>query len=109
MTALFELPLPVSAALEAADAGAIEDFLAAFAEDGAVDDRGREFHGREAIRRWSDAEFIGKNVTLEVTGLRTEGDTATVSAEVGGDGFNGPSVFAFTVAGGRIALMRITG
>jgi hypothetical protein len=48
-------------------------------------------------------------VTLEVTGVRTEGDTTTVSAQVGGNGFNGPSDFAFTVAGDRIALMRITG
>jgi hypothetical protein len=103
------LPIPVAAALEAAEAGHTEDFLAAFAEDGAVDDWGREFRGREAIRSWSDAEFIGKQVTLEVTGTRTEGDTTMVSAQVGGQGFNGPSDFAFTVAGGRITLMRITG
>ncbi|HEY5834671.1 nuclear transport factor 2 family protein [Streptomyces sp.] len=109
MTTPPALPLAVAAALEAADAGHIEDFLAAFAEDGVVDDWGREFRGREAIRRWSDAEFIGKHVTLAVTGVTTEGDTTTVSAQVGGEGFNGPSHFAFTVAGERIALMRITG
>jgi hypothetical protein len=104
-----QLPIPVAAALEAADAGNTEDFLAAFAEDGAVDDWGREFRGREAIRGWSDAEFIGKEVTLRVTGVRTEGDTTTVSAEVGGKGYNGPSDFAFTVAGEHVAMMRITG
>jgi len=109
MTSPATLPIPVAAALEAASAGNIEDFLHAFAEDGAVDDWGREFRGHEAIRGWSDAEFIGKRVTLEVTGVRTEDDTTTVSARVGGDGFNGPSDFAFTVAGDRIALMRIAG
>lgn len=103
------LPLPVAAALEAANAGHIEDFLVTFAEDGAVDDWGRVFRGRDEIRRWSDAEFIGKEVTLEVTGTRTEGDTTVVSAQVGGKGFNGPSDFAFTVGEGRVALMRISG
>ncbi|UWE12412.1 nuclear transport factor 2 family protein [Actinacidiphila bryophytorum] len=103
------LPIPVAAALEAANAGAIEDFLHAFADDGAVDDWGREFRGHDAIRAWSDAEFIGKQVRLDVTGCRTEGDTTTVSAQVGGNGYNGPSDFAFTVRGDRVALMRITG
>lgn len=102
------LPIPVAAALEAASAWAIEDFLATFAEDGAVDDWGRVFRGHEAIREWSDGEFIGKQVTLRVTDSRTEGDTTTVGAEVGGNGFNGPSNFVFTVAGEHIALMRIT-
>ncbi|WP_329136110.1 nuclear transport factor 2 family protein [Streptomyces sp. NBC_01476] len=103
------LPVPIAAALEAANAGNIEDFLHAFADDGAVDDWGRVFRGHDAIRRWSDGEFIGKQVVLEVTGVRTEGPTTTVSAQVGGNGFNGPSDFAFTVAGDRVTLMRITG
>jgi hypothetical protein len=109
MTTPPPLPLPVAAALEAASAGATEDFLASFAPDGAVDDWGRVFRGPDAIREWSDAEFIGKQVTLRVTGSRTEGDTTTVSAEVGGKGFNGPSDFAFTVQGDHVTLMRITG
>jgi hypothetical protein len=109
MSSPVTLPVPIAAALEAVDAGNIEDFLHAFADDGAVDDWGRVFRGHEAIRQWSDAELIGKRAVLEVTGVRTEGDTTTVSAQVGGDGFNGPSDFAFTVAGDRLALMRITG
>ncbi|MFI0900181.1 nuclear transport factor 2 family protein [Streptomyces sp. NPDC020983] len=103
------LPVPVAAALEAANAGAVEDFLAAFAEDGAVDDWGREFRGHDAIRAWSDAEFIGKQVRLDVTACRTDGATTTVSAQVGGNGYNGPSDFAFTVDGDHVSLMKITG
>lgn len=103
------LPIPVAAALEAANAGAIEDFLHTFADDGVVNDWGREFRGHDAIRSWSDAEFIGKQVRLEVTGSRTDDGTTTVSTEVGGNGYNGPSDFAFTVRGDRITLMRITG
>jgi hypothetical protein len=102
------LPIPVAAALEAASAGNTEDFLAAFADDGAVDDWGRVFRGREEIRGWSDAEFIGKQVTLEVTATQTDGDTTTVTAQVGGNGFNGPSTFTFHHPSPRLALMRIT-
>jgi hypothetical protein len=32
-----------------------------------------------------------------------------VSAQVGGNGFNGPSEFAFEVSGDRVALMTISG
>jgi hypothetical protein len=67
------------------------------------------FRGRERIREWSDAEFIGQQVSLEVTGVRIEGATTVVSAQVGGNGFNGPSDFTFEVSDDKVALMRITG
>lgn len=103
------LPEPVQRAVDAANAGDTDAFLAAFGDDGAVDDWGRVFTGPDAIRGWSDQEFIGKQVTLAVTGSRTEGAITTISTQVGGNGFNGPSDFAFTVDGDRVALMRITG
>ncbi|MCB5910200.1 nuclear transport factor 2 family protein [Streptomyces pinistramenti] len=103
------LPPPVQRALYRANGGDTDGFADCFAHDGAVNDWGREFRGREEIRGWSDAEFTGKQVTLEVTGASTEGATTTVSTQVGGNGFHGPSVFAFTVDGDRIRLMRITG
>lgn len=103
------LPAPVAEALRAANAGDIDGFLRTFTPTGAVDDWGRVFRGADAIRGWSDAEFIGKQVTLEVTAVHTAGDTTTVATQVGGNGFNGPSDFAFTVEGNGIALMRITG
>jgi hypothetical protein len=103
------IPQVVQRALDAANQGRTEDFLDCFAPQGAVDDWGRVFRGREAIRTWSDAEFIGVHVTLSPTALSSHGDTVTVSAQVGGDGFNGPSHFAFTVSEHRIITMRITG
>ncbi|MEV6010578.1 nuclear transport factor 2 family protein [Streptomyces sp. NPDC051976] len=99
----------VRRALDAANAGDTDAFLDAFATEGAVDDWGRLFRGREAIRGWSDGEFIGVRVSLDVNGVRRDGDTVTVSSTVGGDGFNGPSDFAFTVGDNGIVLMRITG
>lgn len=103
------VPAAVQRALDAANSGDTEAFLDAFTLDGAVDDWGRVFHGRDGIRGWSDKEFIGAGVSLDVTGVHRSGDRVTVSAVVGGDGFNGPSDFTFVVADDGLSLMRITG
>jgi hypothetical protein len=108
MTATSTPPV-IQRALDAANAGRTQEFLDCFAPDGAVDDWGRVFHGRDAIRGWSDAEFIGVQVALSPTGVTRDGDIVTISAHVGGNGYTGPSHFAFTVPEDRIALMRITG
>ena len=102
------LPNPVAAAIDAANAHDTDAFLACFTEDGVVDDWGREFQG-DAIRGWSDAEFIGVAVTLALTEVEQSGDETVVSADVGGDGFNGPSHFSFRLAGDRVSRMTIRG
>lgn len=96
--------------IDAANLGDTDGFLAAFAPYlGVVDDWGRKFHGPQDIRSWSDAEFIGKNVRLKVIHFYETGDTeVTVIAQVGGNGFNGPSTFTFRVADDKVAEMRIT-
>jgi SnoaL-like protein len=101
------LPEPVGRALAAANANDTDAFLAAFDDHGVVDDWGREFTGPAEIRSWSDREFIGKRVTLDVRAVEHNGDETVVLAEVGGDGFNGPSHFSFLVAGDRVSRMTI--
>jgi hypothetical protein len=100
-------PEPVARLLQAANAHDTDGFLASFTEDGVVDDWGREFAGAEAIRGWSDAEFIGVEVTLAVTDTTTEAGETTIKAQVGGSGFNGPSTFTFAVRDDRVARMTI--
>jgi hypothetical protein len=102
-----DLPDAVAAALEAANANDTAAFLACFTPDGVVDDWGREFRGPDEIRAWSDSEFIGVHVSLDVTGVEREGGATTVTATVGGDGYNGPSHFRFDVEGDRVARMTI--
>jgi hypothetical protein len=102
-----DLPEPVSAAIEAANANDTAAFIACFQPDGVVDDWGREFRGADEIRSWSDREFIGVHVSLAVTGVEQAGGATTVTATVGGEGFNGPSHFTFEVAGDRLARMTI--
>jgi hypothetical protein len=102
-----DLPKPVAAAIDAANANDTAAFLACFAADGIVDDWGREFRGPDEIRGWSDREFIGVHVSLDVTDVEEENGATTVTATVGGEGFNGPSHFAFDVAGDRLGRMTI--
>lgn len=102
-----DLPDPVAAALEAANANDTAAFLACFTPDGVVDDWGREFRGPDEIREWSNREFIGVHVSLDVTGVDREDGSTTVTATVGGEGFNGPSHFTFDVRGDRVTRMTI--
>jgi hypothetical protein len=102
-----EVPPTVALLLQAANDNDVDAFLAGFTTDGVVDDWGREFSGADAIRSWSDSEFIGKRVSLDVRGVERVGATTVVTAEVGGDGFNGPSHFSFEVDGDHVARMTI--
>jgi hypothetical protein len=102
-----DLPDPVGRLLDAANGHDTGAFLASFTDDGVVDDWGREFAGADAIRGWSDREFIGVDVTLTITGVTAAGDETTLRAEVGGRGFNGPSQFTFVVRDGLISRMTI--
>ncbi len=101
------VPLPVQRLIDASNAGDQAAFLDGFTTDGAVDDWGRTFRGRDEIAGWSDAEFIGKQVTLAVTSAQQSGDVTTVIAQVGGNGFNGSSTFGFTIDGDLVSLMTI--
>ena len=94
--------------LRAANDHDTEVFLASFTEDGVVDDWGREFVGTASIRGWSDREFIGVGVILAVSETTVSSDgKITISADVGGDGYNGPSHFTFTLRDGLVARMTI--
>jgi uncharacterized protein (TIGR02246 family) len=101
------VPDPVARLLEAANDNDVDAFLATFADEGVVDDWGREFVGRDAVRAWSDREFIGQRVRLDVRDVRRDGEATVVSALVGGDGFNGPSQFSFLLDGDRVSRMTI--
>jgi hypothetical protein len=103
-----QVPAVVREALERAGSHDTSSFLGCFAEDGEVDDWGRIFTGHDQIRRWSDAEFIGKNVILSDLRFSGDGDHIVVHANVGGDGYTGPSTFTFILREGKIRLLRIT-
>lgn len=103
------LPESVQASIDATNRGDLPGFLATFTDDGAVDDWGRVFAGPEKITEWSNNEYIGKNVTLDVTSstVNADGAEAVVIATVGGDGFNGPSTFTYALTGNKVSRMTI--
>ena len=102
-----ELPAGVQGLLDAANDGDLDRFLESFTPDGVVDDWGRVFEGRARITQWSEAEFIGKNVSLDVTAVSVRGNDWTITAQVGGEGFTGVSHFTFRVTASGVARMTI--
>ena len=104
-----ELPPPAQAVIDAANSGDTTAFLACFAPDAVVDDWGREFRGTGAIAGWSEQEFIGVHVTLAVTAVQSIGADVVATADVGGNGFNGPSQFAFRLENGLVTRMTVRG
>jgi hypothetical protein len=100
-------PEPVARLLAAANQHDTDAFVASFTDDGVVDDWGREFSGAASIREWSDKEFIGVDVILALSGTTTTHHETTISAEVGGRGYNGPSHFTFAVRDGLVSRMTI--
>jgi ketosteroid isomerase-like protein len=102
------LPNAVTAFVETVNAGDTLGFLDSFTPDAVVDDWGRRFTDREAIRAWSDAEFIGAGGRMTVTKSSVDGRTAVVIADWRSTHANGLSRFVFTLAGDKIAQMQIS-
>jgi hypothetical protein len=102
-----DLPPPVAAFVDAVNRGDEAAFLNAFTADGAVDDWGRVFGDHEAIKRWSDREFLGAQGTLTPEEVAVDGDQVTVVGDWRSTHANGRSAFTFAVAGDRIARMTI--
>jgi hypothetical protein len=50
-----------------------------------------------------------KQVRLVSRGVEQDGQATVVTAEIGGEGFKGPSHFSFLVDGDRAARMMISG
>lgn len=106
---MIELPEPVQTAVDAANAGDIDAFLATFTPaTGLVSEWGRKYLGSEAIRRWSDDEFIGQEVTIDVVfAYTTDENDVVVLAQVGRNGSIAPCTYTFRVEDGALATMDV--
>lgn len=101
------IPEPVASFIETVNRHDEAGFLDAFTTDGAVDDWGRVFTGREAIKGWSDNEFIGATGTLTPEEVTIGDDGITVVGDWRSTHANGRSAFTFDVAGDKLARMTI--
>jgi phenylacetic acid degradation operon negative regulatory protein len=96
------LPPAVQQLVSATNAGDPEGFVAAFTEDGVVDDQGRRFEGREQIAAWDAAENTGVRSRFEVRAAAVRPDGVTMTVEVRGGGYQGPGTFEIRLADGRV-------
>jgi hypothetical protein len=76
------LPHPIDRFVEAVHRGDTKAFLAAFPKDGVVIDSGRRFAGHDAIRGWSDREFIGSHGHMIVKKVEQKKNVVTVKTIV---------------------------
>ena len=60
-------------------------FIACFSENAVVNDAGREFRGKDAIKAWSDHEIMAAQVTLEVQDVTEQGGEVTITTKVDGN------------------------
>jgi ketosteroid isomerase-like protein len=103
------LPTPIAAFIDATNAGDSEAFVAAFTEDGTLDDWGRVARGRKSIREWDRTDNIGKESRFELVDIAEESRPATylVHLRVTGKGFNGTSPFRFTLRDDLVESVQI--
>jgi hypothetical protein len=84
-------------------------FISLFDDGAVVNDAGREFRGRAAIKTWSDREIFDAQVTLAVIAAVDRGGQAIVTTKVDGNfdrtGLPDPVVINhhIKVVGGKIA------
>lgn len=102
-----KLPAAVQAVVDAINAGDTEAFVAAFTEDGYVDDWGRVLRGADGVRSWADTDAIGMNAQMRALEASTEGDVTEIRFSWQSDRFNGESKAFVTVAGDRVSSFVI--
>lgn len=101
-------PTVIERFVAAVNRGDTRSFLALFPKDGIVNDWGRTFVGHDAIRAWSDKEFIGAKGHLTVKNVQTTGKDVSVRAGWKSNFYSGDSRFVFELDGEQIREMRIT-
>lgn len=104
-----DTPAPIIAFIDATNAGDSDAFVAAFADDGSIDDWGRVARGHDGIRGWDRTDNIGKKSHFELVDItkETEPETYLAHLAVTGNGFNGTSPFRFTLRDGLIESVVI--
>jgi len=80
-----QLPRDAAAYVRAVNSHDPAAFIALFADGAVVDDVGREFRGRDAIKAWSDREIFEARVTLEVVDITHRDGETVVATKVDGN------------------------
>ena len=104
-----KLPKPIAEYLAAVEEKNSDKLARCFAENAVVHDEGGTYHGRDAIKAWSE-ETQGKyNYTMDALDASVTGDTVCLRAKVTGS-FPGSPVeldYLFRLANDKIASLKI--
>jgi hypothetical protein len=80
-----KLPRPVADLIKATHSFSTDAFMDTFADGAVVNDRHREFWGKEAIKRWCEIEITGDRVTMEASHIVHHFGDVILTAKFGGD------------------------
>lgn len=114
MSRIQTLPKPVVAFINATNKLNPEEWIASFAEGAILNDEAIEHRGKDAIRKWSDEQFIGAKLTLATNEVVQIDDQTVVNFTISGDfsayGITAPIPldFYFTLSGDKIKYLMIT-
>jgi len=101
------LPTPARRFVDAINDADTDAFVAAFADDGYVDDWGRVLRGREGVRSWAGSDAIGAGARMTVLTSEVDGDTVRIRFSWTSSVFNGESDGVFVLDGDRVASFTI--
>lgn len=104
----FQLPKPIEDHIQATNSENPALFLSTFADNAVVFDAGKEYRGKDAIQAWSNRDYFGDHLRLEVVNVVQDGVECVVTAKCDGDydktGLPDPLYLDlhFTVEGGLV-------
>ncbi|KKI22267.1 MULTISPECIES: nuclear transport factor 2 family protein [unclassified Leucobacter] len=101
------VPAPLQAFVDALNAADTDAFVAAFTEDGFVDDWGRVLRGPEGVRSWAASDAIGAGAQMTVLEATTEGETTELRFAWVSRVFTGESTAVATARGDLLESFRI--
>lgn len=108
----YQLPKPIETHFYATNTDDSTSFLSVFTENADVFDAGKVYHGKDAIKEWSDREYFGVRLRLEVINAVHNAKEFVVTAKTDGNydktGLPDPLYidFHFTLDGDKITLLR---
>lgn len=102
-----DIPAPVRAVVDAINDADYDAFVAAFTEDGSVDDWGRVLTGPDGVRSWAQTDANGMSARMTVLDASTDGDVTRLHFDWKSDRFTGESNAYVTVRDGKVAEFRI--
>jgi hypothetical protein len=101
------LPEAAQRFVDAINAADTDAFVAAFTDDGFVDDWGRVLRGPDGVRSWAQSDAIGAGARMTVLSAEIAGETVRIRFAWSSRVFNGESDGIFTLDGDRVAGFTI--